>query len=314
MFAMSEVVAGRKQGGMSPSEDGRRGATEDVDPGKVPSNAGPDRDSLRASNSSEPLPISGLAGRTAVVTGGASGIGYGIVRRLARAGAKALVVDVDRRRLDEAERSLGREGLGFLRVEADISSPDAGRLAEELVAAHGAIPLIVNNVGICTGTGFFETDEAFFDLVFATNLRGPWFFTRRLTKELITRGESGSVLFISSLHDRFVVFRPQYAASKAAVSQLVRELAALLAPHGIRVNAISPGRIDTEQAPGREAQHLTADERIPLGRGGTPDDVAKMAEFLLSEAYAGYVTGANIPVDGGLSLHTWHSRKVPLLG
>ncbi len=250
----------------------------------------------------------------AVVTGGASGIGLAIVRRLARAGSKVLVIDVDQEKLDEAERDLGRDGLGFLRVDADLSSPDAGRLADELVAAHGSIPLIVNNVGICTGTGYYETDEELFDRVFATNLRGPWFFTRRLTEELVRRQESGSVVFISSLHDHFVVYRPQYSASKAGVSQLVRELAALLAPHGIRVNAISPGRIDTDVSRGREGQRLTADDMIPLGHGGTPDDVAKMAEFLLSEACSGYITGANIPVDGGLSLHTWHSRRVPAFG
>jgi NAD(P)-dependent dehydrogenase (short-subunit alcohol dehydrogenase family) len=308
---MSEVVAGRKQGGMSPSEDGRRGAMEEVAPRKVPSQAGLDRDSLRPSDNPEPSPVNDLAGRTAVVTGGASGIGYGIVRRLARAGAKVLAIDVDPDALVEAESKLGQEGLSFIRVEADLSSPDAGRLADELVTAYGTIPLIVNNVGICTGTGFFETDEDYFDLVFATNLRGPWFFTRRLTKEMVIRGESGSVLFISSLHDHFVVHRPQYSASKAGVSQLVRELAFQLAPNGIRVNAISPGRIDTNGSQGREGQHDTADAIIPLGHGGTPDDVAKVAEFLLRDDCSRYITGANIPVDGGLSLHTWHSRREP---
>jgi glucose 1-dehydrogenase len=309
MFAMSGDVAGRKQGGMSPSEDRRREAAEDVAPRKVPSQAGLDRNS----HSSEPQPVGDLDGRTAVVTGGASGIGLAIVRRLARAGSKVVVIDVDQKRLHQAERKLGQDGLSFLRVEADLSSPDARRLADELVTAHGSIPLIVNNVGVCTGTGYFETDEDDFDRVFATNLRGPWFFTRRLTEELVRRRESGSVVFISSLHDHFVVYRPQYGASKAAVSQLVRELAALLAPHGIRVNAISPGRIDTKRSLGREGKRLTADEAIPLGHGGTPDDVAKMAEFLLSEACSGYITGANIPVDGGLSLHTWYSRRVPVL-
>jgi NAD(P)-dependent dehydrogenase (short-subunit alcohol dehydrogenase family) len=279
----------------------------------VPSRAGLDRDRLHASGSAGPSSVSRLSGRTAVVTGGASGIGYAIVRRLARAGSKVLVVDIDPEKLDEAEGNLGQEGLSFLRVEADLSR-GAGRLADELVAAHGAIPLIVNNVGVCTGTNFFETDEDRFDQVFDTNLRGPWFFTRRLTKDLIRRKESGSVVFISSLHDRVVVHRPQYSASKAAISQFVRELAYLLAPDRIRVNAISPGRIDTERSQGREGQHLTADEMIPMGHGGTPDDVAKLAEFLLSEDSAGYITGANIPVDGGLSLHTWHARRPPVSG
>jgi NAD(P)-dependent dehydrogenase (short-subunit alcohol dehydrogenase family) len=257
-----------------------------------------------------------LHGRPAVVTGGAGGIGYAIARRLARAGSKVIVVDLDHGKLQRARRSFERDRLAVIPVLGDLANPDTARLAEGLLADHGAIPLIVNNVGICTGTNFFETDEDDFDFVFDTNLRGPWFFTRCLTKDLIGRGEPGSVLFISSLHDRFVVHRPQYSASKAAISQFVRELAFLLAPHHIRVNAISPGLIDTaaESRSGEAGQRLDAKGIVPLGRGGTPDDVAKLAQFLLSEDSAGYITGANIPVDGGLSLHTWHPRRAPVFG
>jgi NAD(P)-dependent dehydrogenase (short-subunit alcohol dehydrogenase family) len=257
-----------------------------------------------------------LYGRPAVVTGGASGIGYAIARQLAQAGSRVIVVDLDHGRLEQALRSFERDRLAFTPVLGDLAGADTARLAEDLIADHGSIPLIVNNVGICTGTNFFETDEDAFEFVFGTNLRGPWFFTRRLTMELIRRRESGSVLFISSLHDRFVVHRPQYSASKAAVSQLVRELAFLLAPHNIRVNAISPGLMDTAAEPrGAEGgQRLDAKGIVPLGRGGTPDDIAKLAKFLLSEHSSGYITGANIPVDGGLSLHTWHPRKAQELG
>jgi glucose 1-dehydrogenase len=247
-----------------------------------------------------------LAGRSAVVTGGAGGIGYAIARRLARAGSNVVVIDVDKRNLDRAQRSFEEDGLGFHPVHSDLSGPDTTLLAEELLGAHGTIPLIVNNVGMCTGTGFYETDQEAFDRVFATNLRGPWFFTRRLTEELVRRGEPGSVLFISSLHDRFVVYRPQYSASKAGVSMLTRELASLLARHRIRVNAISPGWIDTAGPERGREPSLKADRVVPLGRGGTPDDVAKVALFLLSETFSGYITGVNLPVDGGLALHTWH--------
>jgi NAD(P)-dependent dehydrogenase (short-subunit alcohol dehydrogenase family) len=268
------------------------------------------------------LVTSDLAGRMAVVTGGASGIGFAIARRLAQAGSKVLVIDVDQDKLEQAQRNFDNDGLGFTPVLGDLAGEAPGRLADDLLANHGMIPLVVNNVGVCTGTGFYDTDEDRFDRVFATNLRGPWFFTRRLTEELVRQGEPGSVLFISSLHDRFVIYRPQYSASKAAVGQLVRELASLLAPHRIRVNAISPGWIDTggsrrgekQHLEGNDAPRLEADDVVPLGRGGKPDDVAKAAVFLLSEASAGYITGANIPVDGGLALHTWHPRKEPMLG
>jgi NAD(P)-dependent dehydrogenase (short-subunit alcohol dehydrogenase family) len=261
---------------------------------------------------SNPPAIADLAGRQAVVTGGASGIGYAIARRLAQAGSKVLVVDVDQGKLEQAQRSFEGQGLGFTPVLRDLASRDGGRLADDLLADHGSIPLIVNNVGVCTGTGFYDTDEDRFDRVFATNLRGPWFFTRRLTEELVRRGEPGSVLFISSLHDRFVIYRPQYSASKAAVSQLVRELAALLAPYGIRVNAISPGSIETAGSQESDGPRLKAEEQVPLGRG-LPDDVAKAALFLLSEAWSRYVTGVNLPVDGGLALHTWHPLREPVL-
>jgi NAD(P)-dependent dehydrogenase (short-subunit alcohol dehydrogenase family) len=256
-----------------------------------------------------------LAGRPAVVTGGASGIGHAIARRLAQAGSKVIVVDNDHGRLQRARRSFERDSLGFTPWLGDLALPGTGRLADELLGIHGTIPLIVNNVGVCTGTSFYETDEHHYDRVFATNLRGPWFFTRRLTEELIRRREPGSVLFISSLHDHFVVYRPQYSASKAGVSQLVRELAALLAPHHIRVNGISPGLIETGGgSQGSEGQRLEADKVVPLGRGGVPDDVARAAMFLLSEASSGYVTGVNLPVDGGLALHTWHSWRAPAFG
>ncbi|HVD16072.1 MAG TPA: SDR family oxidoreductase [Actinomycetota bacterium] len=260
---------------------------------------------------SNPPIITDLAGRLAVVTGGASGIGYAIARRLAQAGSKVLIIDIDQDKLEQAQRNFSDEGLGFTPVVGDLASRAAGRLADDLLADHGSIPLIVNNVGVCTGTGFYDTDEDRFDRVFATNLRGPWFFTRRLTEELVRRGEPGSALFISSLHDRFVIYRPQYSASKAAVSQLVRELASLLAPHGIRVNAISPGSIETAGSPERDGPRFRAEE-VPLGRG-LPDDVAKAALFLLSEAWSRYITGVNLPVDGGLALHTWHPLREPVL-
>jgi NAD(P)-dependent dehydrogenase (short-subunit alcohol dehydrogenase family) len=257
-----------------------------------------------------------LAGRPAVVTGGASGIGYAIAHRLARAGSKVIVVDVDEGKLEMARRSFEHDRLEVVPVLGDLADRDTAGLADDLLADHGTIPLIVNNVGMCTGDGFYGTGADDFDLVFATNLRGPWFFTRRLTQELVRRRELGSVLFISSLHDQFVVYRPQYSASKAGVSQLVRELAALLAPHGIRVNAISPGWIDTAGTQRTRRRRLDANEVVPLGRGGTPDDVAKAAMFLLDETRSGYITGANLPVDGGLALHTWHPypRTAPVDG
>jgi glucose 1-dehydrogenase len=246
-----------------------------------------------------------LAGRLAVVTGAAHGIGRAIAVRLGRAGARVLAVDNDPGGLRAAFGGPARDGLDCTPVHGDLAGPDTAALAERLLAAHGPVHLIVNNVGMCTQTGFFETDEDRFDLVFHTNLRGPWFFTRRLVGELVDRGEGGAVLFISSLHDTFVVGRPQYSASKAGVAMLTRELARQLGPHRIRVNAISPGWVKTAPASPGLDETERARRMVPVGRPGQPDDIARIAVVLLSEACASYITGANVPVDGGLSLYNW---------
>jgi len=248
-----------------------------------------------------PRPLPGdLAGRQAVVTGAAHGIGLSIARRLATAGAEVLAVDRDRERLQAAFSE--RECTPIV---ADLVEAGGARLAERLLAAHGRIDLVVNNVGISTPHSFLELEEEVFDLAVNTNLREPWFFTRVLVRRLIDDAQPGAIVFISSLHDRFVSGKPHYSVTKAAVSMLVRELASELAPHGIRVNAISPGSVWTEQseAPAEEVGY--AARLIPVGRIGYPDDIAGAAVFLLSDEWAGYITGANVSVDGGLALHSW---------
>jgi NAD(P)-dependent dehydrogenase (short-subunit alcohol dehydrogenase family) len=246
-----------------------------------------------------------LADRRAVVTGAASGIGHAIAYRLARAGAWVVAVDKDKERLTKAFDSPRFRGLHCTPVYGDLACPDITLLADELLA-DGPIELIVNNVGMCTGKGWFETSEEDVRLVFQTNLFGPWFFTRRLAERLIEVGQPGSILFVSSLHDHVPVRRPQYSTSKAGVAMLVRELALELAPHRIRVNAVSPGWIKTNTEIQAEQQSSPTDASfVPMGRPGQPDDVAKLAVVLLSNAVSGYVTGMNPPVDGGLALHTW---------
>jgi NAD(P)-dependent dehydrogenase (short-subunit alcohol dehydrogenase family) len=241
--------------------------------------------------SSEPL-----RGRRAVVTGAAGGIGRAIAGALAAAGAELILVDSDAAAL---ERS-GAE-LGCATVLADLAA-EQGALAERLLRDHGTVELIVNNVGITTPARFRELTPADFDLVMATNLRGPLFFTRRLVDALGDAGRGGSILFISSLHSSRIRHRPHYSASKAAVAMLVRELAHELGPLGIRVNALSPGWIDTR--PGQPAP-AAAGELVPLRRVGRPEDVATVAVALLDDAVTGYVTGADVPVDGGLALYSW---------
>jgi NAD(P)-dependent dehydrogenase (short-subunit alcohol dehydrogenase family) len=244
------------------------------------------------------LPELGLAGQRAVVTGGAGGIGLAIARRLRACGAYVIVVDRD----EQALRSAFPNDE-CAPVRADIAA-DAADLADRLLRDHGPISLVVNNVGVTTPHRFLELESRDYHQVFGANLDGPWFFTRQLARGLVRASVEGSILFISSVHDTFIRMYPHYSTSKAATAMLVRELAYELAPHRIRVNAISPGWIRTgEDPPDERLRKVT--HQVPAGVPGEPDDVARLAVVLLSNAWSGYVTGANLTVDGGLSLHNW---------
>jgi glucose 1-dehydrogenase len=251
-----------------------------------------------------------LRGRRAVVTGAARGIGEAIAKWLIMAGAEVTVLDRDSRVKDVFRTESCQV------MEADLYAEDVVALADELTAG-APVELLVNNVGITTPHRFLQIGAEELDLVLGTNLRGPWLFTDRLVKALIeARAHTtdraprprGSILFISSLHDRFVAREAHYSVSKAGVSMLVKAMAKELGRHQIRVNAISPGWIRTAEdtsTPEQVAKYARLRPRIPAGQAGVPADVARVALFLLSDAWSGYVTGQNIAVDGGLSLHNW---------
>jgi NAD(P)-dependent dehydrogenase (short-subunit alcohol dehydrogenase family) len=243
-----------------------------------------------------------LAGRRAIVTGAAHGIGLGIATVLRGVGVTVIGVDRDGDALAAAER---KEVL--IAVRADIAVGDTEALGAEICARHGPVDLLVNNVGIDTPHGFADLDRADYDRVFAANLRGPWFLTRAVTTHMRAGGRPGAVVFVSSLHDHFIRTRPHYSASKAAVAMLVKELAQELGPAGIRVNAVSPGVVlsATVTRTGSPDEEERDRKLVPLGRMGRPDDVGRVVAMLLDDGWCGYVTGANVPVDGGLGLHSW---------
>jgi NAD(P)-dependent dehydrogenase (short-subunit alcohol dehydrogenase family) len=254
--------------------------------------------------------IPDLRGRRALVTGAARGIGEAIAKWLIMAGADVTVIDKD-----SLVKSVFRTEACQV-MEADLYDENVVDLAEE-VLANGPVELLVNNVGINTPHGVMHVGPDELDLVFGTNLKGPWLFTDRLVEGLIEAQARtpprvprphGSILFISSLHDRFVAREAHYSVSKAGVSMLVKAMAKELGRHRIRVNAISPGWIRTAEdttTPEQVAKYERLRPRIPLGQAGVPADVARVALFLLSDAWSGYVTGQNLAVDGGLSLHNW---------
>jgi NAD(P)-dependent dehydrogenase (short-subunit alcohol dehydrogenase family) len=254
--------------------------------------------------------IPDLRGRRAVVTGAARGIGEAIAKWLIMAGADVTVIDKD----SQVKSVFRTESCQVM--EADLYGEDVVALAEEILE-QGPVELLVNNVGINTPHGAMEVGPDELDLVLGTNLKGPWLFTRRLVEGLLDAQARtpdraprprGSILFISSLHDRFVAREAHYSVSKAGVSMLVKALAKELGEHRIRVNAISPGWIRTAEdttTPEQVAKYEQLRPRIPAGQAGVPADVARVALFLLSDTWSGYVTGQNLAVDGGLSLNNW---------
>jgi 3-oxoacyl-[acyl-carrier protein] reductase len=238
-------------------------------------------------------------GRRAVVTGAAHGIGEAIARRLLAAGARVVAVDRDGERLAAAYPD-----RAAVPIVATIGVDDPVALADR-VLADGPVDLIVNNAPGGSDRTFLGERPDLFAQAVAMNVHGPFFFTKRLVEALIAARRPGSVLFISSLHDTFVRLYPAYSVGKAGVAMMTKELAYELAPHRIRVNAISPGWIETAKPGEAPIPQRRGADLIPAGRFGEPDDVARLALVLLDDSISDYVTGVNLPVDGGLSLHNW---------
>lgn len=243
-----------------------------------------------------------LAGQVAVVTGGAKGIGQGIVLRLVREGMRVVLADIDEESLDATAASLRRLGADLLAFPGDLSQADViRRLFEETMTAYGAIDLLVNNAADLERKRLLHEHEALLERQLATNIRGPYLCSLHAAN-IMRAANGGSIVHISSVG----AFRAHwngfpYDVTKGAINAMTRAMAIDLAEYNIRVNAIGPGATRTYRTPPDDhpvVQRVSA--RIPLGRFGTAAEIGAMVAFLASPE-AAYITGQVIYVDGGLT-------------
>lgn len=256
-----------------------------------------------------------LTGKSALVTGGATGIGQAICKRLAEAGANVMVADIN---MDAASQTVAEINSGECSsraCEADASrASHAIQAVQDTVKAFGGIDILVNNAGIYPASPFMETTKDLWDKVIGLNLSGPFLFSQAAAQQMISAGHGGRIINMASVDGmRPTGYMAHYNSSKGGVIMLTKALALELAPHQIMVNAVAPGGILTsgtvvtgeemQKITGKSIEQLAVDMggRMPIGRMGEPDEVARVVLFLCSAA-SSYITGETIVVDGGYLL------------
>jgi 3-oxoacyl-(acyl-carrier-protein) reductase len=243
--------------------------------------------------------------RVAVVTGSARGIGKAIAQRLFNAGAKVVVVDLDQENVDEACREIASESEATERIAGfacDVSNPESvTALFKSVKERFERCDILVNNAGITRDNLFSRMTFEQWKQVIDVNLTGT-FLCCRHAFPMVRKSPSGRIINISSVAAGGNIGQANYSASKAGVIGLTRTLAIELARYNVTANAVAPGFIDTEmtRAVPEKARQVWI-EKIPVGRAGTPEDIAEAVEFLASDG-ASYITGEVMEVDGGMSM------------
>jgi 3-oxoacyl-[acyl-carrier protein] reductase len=242
-----------------------------------------------------------LAGKTAIVTGGAQGIGRAIAETLAKAGADVAVADLDPGRSQEAVAAIEKIGRKALNIKVNVADAnDTKAMVEEVMKAWGRVDILVNNAGITRDGLLLRMKEEDWNLVLQVNLNGTFNCTKAALQPM-TRARAGRIVNIASIVGAMGnAGQANYAASKAAVIGFTKTVAREYASRGVTVNAVAPGFIDTAMTQGLSADvKETLSKQIPLGRLGQPSDIAEAVKFLVSDE-AGYITGHVLHVNGGM--------------
>jgi glucose 1-dehydrogenase len=248
-----------------------------------------------------------FSGKTVIVTGAAQGIGRAIATRFAAEDAGVIVADVDETGGQATVEAIRGAGRNARFVRCDVGASEAvNALMADVVRTEGRLDVLVNNAAVLDSADFLDLSEADFDRVIRVNLKGAFLMgqaaARQMVAQVKTGGAPGAIINLSSVNAVFAL--PDHAAysiSKGGISQLTKAMAIALAPHGVRVNAIGPGSINTAMLE-KVMTDASARQRIlsrtPMGRLGQPEEMANVAVFLASDQ-ASYITGQTIYADGG---------------
>jgi NAD(P)-dependent dehydrogenase (short-subunit alcohol dehydrogenase family) len=246
-----------------------------------------------------------LTGKVAVVTGGNTGLGEAFARALAGVGANVALAARTRERSEAVAAKIKASGGEAIAVDLDVKEPDqVRRMLEEVTQRLGPVDILVNNAGVCYHRPAAEVPRAEWLNTFEVNVHGLWYCAQTVGKQMIER-DGGAIINIGSI-SAMIVNRPQwqpaYNASKAAVHQLTKSLAAEWAPYNVRVNALAPGYVKTAMAPVDRPefrQHWIED--APMKRYAVPEELGPSLVYLASDA-SSFMTGSVLVVDGGYTL------------
>jgi NAD(P)-dependent dehydrogenase (short-subunit alcohol dehydrogenase family) len=246
-----------------------------------------------------------LTGKVAVVTGGNRGLGHAFALALAEAGAHVAIVARDEDRSAAVLQELRERGAQALAVRADITvRADVERMLAEVTEGLGPVDVLVNNAGACIHRPALEVTDEEWRSVFDVNVDGLWLCSTVVGAQMVSRG-TGSIVNIGSISGQIVnrpQMQPAYNASKAAVHQLTKSLAAEWAPAGVRVNALAPGYVKTDMAPVDEPQFQRYwVQDAAMQRYASPEEIAPSVVYLASDA-SSFMTGSVVVIDGGYTL------------